>query len=64
MELVEFYPGNDLCAVGKESGTKFGASYGAEPIEMDGPYWAGFDESADLSVGIYEFKSQFVRSKK
>jgi len=50
--------------MGKDSGTEFGHPYGKEPIDFDGPDWAGFDEEANESVGIYEFKSQFVRSKK
>ena len=57
MELVQFFPGNSMCAIGKESGTEFGAGLGKEPIEFDGPDWAGFDEQADEAVGIYEFKS-------
>lgn len=64
MELINFYPGNSLGALGKESGTEFGHPYGKEPIEFDGPDWAGFDEEADESVGIYEFKSQFARSNR
>jgi len=64
LELVNFYVGNGFGAIGKESGTEFGHPYGKEPIDSDGPDWAGFDEEANESVGIYEFKSQFVRSKK
>ena len=57
MELAQFFPSNSMCAIGKESGTEFGAGFGKEPIEFDGPDWAGFDEQADEAVGIYEFKS-------
>lgn len=64
LELVNFYPGNSFAAIGKESGTEFGHPYSKEPIEFDGPDWAGFDEDANESVGIYEFRSQFVRSNK
>ena len=46
----------------------FGAEYGeggedAVITLMEGD-WAGYDESVDESVGIYEFKSQFVRAGK
>ena len=55
MELIEFQIGNDWTAEGLESGFKFGHAIGSEPIEFDGPDWAGYDEDADEAVGIYEF---------
>lgn len=42
----------------------FGHGAGSEPMEFDGPDWCGYDEEAEDSVGVYEFRSQFVRSKK
>ena len=42
----------------------FGAEVGDEVIELMDGDWAGFDEAANETVGIYEFKSQFVRSGK
>jgi hypothetical protein len=51
-------------ATASESEAQFGHLYGKDPIEFDGEDWCGYDEDADETVGIYEFKSQFVTSKK
>lgn len=64
MDLCEFMIGNDWCAQSNKSDSVFGHGAGQEPMEFDGPDWCGYDEEGEDSVGVYEFRSQFVRSKK
>ena len=61
IELIEFVPGNAFKAQGSEGDqdTMF------DEIDLSQePDWAGYDEENDCSVGVYEFKSQIIRSNK
>ena len=57
VEFAEFYQGNQWCAQASKSDSQWGSRLGRDPIEFDGSDWAGYDEEADDSVGIYEFKA-------
>ena len=45
---------------------KFGEAYSDEIIDLTKGEkdWAGYDEDAEESVGIYGFESRFIASKK
>jgi hypothetical protein len=62
--LIEYFKGNDWCAKSNQSDFEFGHRNGKDPIEFDEADWAGYDEDGDESVGIYDFQSKFVVSKK
>ena len=67
MELDEFFPERCINAKSSVSDTIFGeAGEDEEPIDMTNGErdWAGYDEDAEESVAIYEFKSRFVASSK
>ena len=61
MEPCEFFPERSIDAKSNVSEVMFGrASEDGEPIDMTTEVdWAGYDEDAEESVGIYEFKSRF-----
>ena len=52
MELIDFNPGNNLSAIGLESGTQFGTRYVKKPIELVNGDWAGVDDVSDEAVSI------------
>lgn len=51
---VEFEFLGGWLAQGEESGTKF-------EVDLKEKEWADYDESAKVSVGIYELEHQFVK---
>ena len=58
MELVEFNPG-----MMKAQGTGNDGDTHFDDVDLSKETdWAGFDEGADQAVGVYEFKSQIIRS--
>lgn len=64
MELVQFFPGNSFTAHSAVSDSVFGHTEGGEPLDLKDGDWAGYDEDAEESVGVYQFTSQFVRNVK
>ena len=64
LEPVEFFPGTGFSALSSVSETVFGTQGGKEEIDLSEGDWAEYDEEAGEAVGIYEFKSQFIASKK
>ena len=64
IEFVEFLPEHGFSALSSVSETVFGEAGGEEPIDLTEGDWAGYDEEADESVGIYEFQARFVTSSK
>ena len=59
IELVSFVPRSNMRA----RGTMGDAESIFDDIDLnDEPDWAGFDEDGDCAVGVYEFKSQIIRS--
>ena len=65
IEPVEFMPADNFLAQSGVSEAIFGKNgEGEEPVDLAEGDWAGYDEEAEESIGIYEFKSQFVASKK
>ena len=56
-ELIEFFPGTSFSGRGLKD-TPFGTAGGEEPLDLQEGDWAGYDEDADESVGVYEFKSR------
>ena len=63
MELTEFFPGTGFVVYGQGE-TEWGSALGKEEVDLTEGDWAGFDEETQDAVGIYEFKSQFVKSTK
>ena len=54
LELVQFVPVTNW----KAKGTQGDGDTEFDDIDLSGdPDWAGYDEGADASVGVYEFKS-------
>uniref|UniRef100_A0A336KZU9 CSON001249 protein n=1 Tax=Culicoides sonorensis TaxID=179676 RepID=A0A336KZU9_CULSO len=58
IEPVEFSPRSGWIAKATENGQKF------EDIDLSEDDWADYDEKNNQSVGITEFKSQFIKLKK
>ena len=65
-EFVEFLPERCFSAKSNVSEAMFGEqSQDGEPIDMTTERdWCGYDEDAEESVGIYDFQSRFIASKK
>ena len=61
---MEFFPGDLFNAVSATSEHVFGSSEGGTPLDLKDGDWASYDEDADEAVGVYAFKSQFVRNQK
>lgn len=55
VEAIEYDARVGWVAEGSESGTKF------EEVDLSQREWYDFDETAKLSVGVTDFKHQFVR---
>ena len=62
MEPCEFFPGNSFSAASAVSENVWGSAGGGEPLDLTEGDWAAYDEDAEESVTVYEFKSQFIRS--
>ena len=59
IEITRFVPGNQM----KAEGTGGDGDSFFDDIDLSTePDWAGYDESADCAVGVYDFKSQVIRS--
>lgn len=58
IEPIEFSPRTGWIAKGMENGQTF------EDIDLAEDDWADYDEKNKQSVGITEFKSQFIKLKK
>ena len=64
IELSQFFPGNSFTAHSAVSEAVFGHIEGGEPLDLKEGDWAGYDEEAEETVGVYQFSSQFVRNAK
>ena len=53
MEFIEFFPVDNMSAIGLERGTQFGTKYDKEPIEFINGDWASVDEVSEQPVGIF-----------
>ncbi|CDW71123.1 UNKNOWN [Stylonychia lemnae] len=58
LEILEFVPNGHFHAQSTASEETF------DDIVLTDKDWAGYDETGDASVGIYDFKSQIITSKK
>eukprot|EP00347_Sterkiella_histriomuscorum_P007398 403349077 len=58
IEILEFIPNGNFVATSTVSDEVF------EDINLTDKDWAGYDEQGDASVGIYDFQSQIITSKK
>ena len=61
LELHQFFPGNNFNAKSLISDAIFGQESG-EAIDLTEGDWAGYDENEEEEVGIFEFKSQMIKS--
>ena len=61
LEITAFIAGADM----KATGTQADGETEFDGIDLaNEPDWAGFDEEGDCSVGVYDFKTQVIRSNK
>lgn len=57
VDIDQFFPSPNFTASDMKGENTF------EEIDLREGDWAGYDEENDCSIGVYEFKSQIVKSK-
>lgn len=58
IEPVEFSPRSGWIVESSENGQKF------EDVDLSEDDWVEYDQKNAISVGIYEFESNFIKMKK